>query len=296
MAMEEPLVTIGVPVLNEEAGLPRTLAALTSQTHKALIIHVADNGSTDATPAILAQWAAKDPRIKVERRPATIPAPDNFARLALAAQTPYFMFAAGDDVIAPDYVARNLALLEANPSATLSVSRCAMVADDGSHRLSNGTRPLTGSTEDRLRSFLRHAGDNSRFYGLHRTPFLQRGFRQMKLMAAFDWLVLMPGLLTGDHLEVPEVLMHRHATPIANYRRWVTRLEPHLLGRILPHARFARAAAGMMPPVLRRRLWPDLARAALISMANSPYPAARGLLAAGVALSRPLRARAGSPD
>lgn len=60
-----PLVSIIVPVRNEERNLPRLLPSLLSQRYPNYEVVVVNDQSTDATPRILAEWVAKDERLKV---------------------------------------------------------------------------------------------------------------------------------------------------------------------------------------------------------------------------------------
>lgn len=60
-----PLVSIIVPVRNEERNLPRLLPSLLSQRYPNYEVVVVNDQSTDATPGILAEWVAKDERLKV---------------------------------------------------------------------------------------------------------------------------------------------------------------------------------------------------------------------------------------
>lgn len=60
-----PRLSVLVPARNEEAHLPRLLASLWAQDHPAFEVIVYDDGSTDATPDLLA--AQTDPRLRVLR-------------------------------------------------------------------------------------------------------------------------------------------------------------------------------------------------------------------------------------
>ncbi|GEM_PF-3105406 len=61
-----PQLTAVMPAYNEQEVLPLTLkeavAALAEVADEWEIV-VVDDGSTDRTPAILAEWAARDPRL-----------------------------------------------------------------------------------------------------------------------------------------------------------------------------------------------------------------------------------------
>jgi chlorobactene glucosyltransferase len=62
-----PQVSIVLPVRNEQEHLDACLASLLAQDYPNFDILVVDDGSTDATPALLAAWARRDPRVRVQR-------------------------------------------------------------------------------------------------------------------------------------------------------------------------------------------------------------------------------------
>jgi chlorobactene glucosyltransferase len=62
-----PVVSIVLPVRNEQEHLDACLASLLAQDYPRFEVIVVDDGSTDATPALLAAWARRDPRVRVQR-------------------------------------------------------------------------------------------------------------------------------------------------------------------------------------------------------------------------------------
>lgn len=272
-------VTIGLPVLNGARTLARAIESLLAQTHGDFRLVISDNASTDATPQIIAGFMARDPRVQVVTRSQTVTPVENFGDLVRNARTPFFMFATDDDIWQPTFIEATLRALRQNPGATLAVPRIAFLDDGVPGALSTGTAALTGSPVERLNAFLRSVGENGRYYGLHRTEALAAGFAGLTPMPAFDWLALVPSLLAGDHLELPEELLWRERTPMASYQTWVRRLEPGFAGRVLPHLRMARAVDAMLPPPMRPQLRRTLVWVALSSAPNSPYAPVRGLYA-----------------
>lgn len=114
-----PLVTVGVPVRN---GAPHIRAALESvlrQDYDRLDILVSDNASTDATPEIVRDLMATDPRIRYVRHDPPVTAFDNFMYVLAEARGEYFMWAAHDDSRSPDFVSGLLGPLRADPAAVL---------------------------------------------------------------------------------------------------------------------------------------------------------------------------------
>lgn len=63
--MNNPLVTVVVPVYNVEKYLDRCVESIVNQTYKKLEIILVDDGSPDKCPQMCDEWAKKDSRIKV---------------------------------------------------------------------------------------------------------------------------------------------------------------------------------------------------------------------------------------
>lgn len=63
--MNNPLVTVVVPVYNVEKYLDRCIDSIVNQTYKNLEIILIDDGSPDNCPKMCDAWAEKDSRIKV---------------------------------------------------------------------------------------------------------------------------------------------------------------------------------------------------------------------------------------
>ena len=59
-----PRISIGVPVYNGEQFLQETLDSLLEQTVEHFEVIISDNGSTDRTPEICRDYAARDRRVR----------------------------------------------------------------------------------------------------------------------------------------------------------------------------------------------------------------------------------------
>ena len=64
-----PVVSVLLPVRDGAAHLDEALESMVAQTLADIEIVVVDDGSTDATPDVLARWADRDPRIRTTRQP-----------------------------------------------------------------------------------------------------------------------------------------------------------------------------------------------------------------------------------
>lgn len=109
-----PAISIVLPVRDGAATIERALVSLVAQTLSAWELIVVDDGSTDATPARLAEWARREPRLRVLRQSAEGIVAALEAGLA-AAQGKVIARMDADDVAHPARLERQLALLESDP-------------------------------------------------------------------------------------------------------------------------------------------------------------------------------------
>jgi len=95
------MLTVVVPVYNVSSYVDECLASLAGQTLRDIEIVVVDDGSTDDSPARVAAWAARDPRITVvTQRNAGLGAARNTG--AARGTRPYLAFVDADDIL-PEY-------------------------------------------------------------------------------------------------------------------------------------------------------------------------------------------------
>jgi len=115
--MNAPRVTIGMPVFNGEPFVGEAVASLLEQTYEDFVLVISDDGSEDATPSICAELARTDPRVRFVRQERHLGMTRNFDFVLAEATTPYVLWAAQDDLWAPTFLERTVALLERDPSA-----------------------------------------------------------------------------------------------------------------------------------------------------------------------------------
>lgn len=99
-----PRVSIIIPAHNATATLDDTLRSVCAQTYPHWEAIVIENGSTDATAALAAEWAAREPRIRVtESAPGVSNARNAGIKLAVHA---WILFLDADDWILPTHLER----------------------------------------------------------------------------------------------------------------------------------------------------------------------------------------------
>jgi len=132
MTQSSPLVTIAFPVYNGENYMTQALDSILAQTFTDFEVIISDNCSTDSTPDIARAYAERDPRVRYHRNQSNIGANPNFNQTVGMARGRYFKWAAHDDVLAPTYLERCVAELEADPSVVLAHSYTRLINEDGS--------------------------------------------------------------------------------------------------------------------------------------------------------------------
>ena len=211
-------LTIGMPLYNNAKTLPAALECLLAQTFTDFRIVASDDSSSDGTVAVLEGYAARDPRIEYVRQPKNLGYAGNYMFVAEPARTPFFMWAAGDDRWAPDFVAKNIAALHADPTLAASVSRVQFTRGEEMLGRATGTYPIAGTRVERLARLLAGCatGDTSRLFAVHRTEMLRAAF-PIPQTYAFDIGLCAIVALQGGYHEVPDVLMWRDRTPVERY-------------------------------------------------------------------------------
>jgi glycosyltransferase involved in cell wall biosynthesis len=107
----QPLVTVVVPVFNDEATIRAALESALGQTLAQIEIVVVDDASTDRTPEIVAEYTARDARVRFIRQPENMSAFQARRAGIFAARAPYVIFLDGDDEL--DRCAAETSLTEA---------------------------------------------------------------------------------------------------------------------------------------------------------------------------------------
>lgn len=123
-------VSIVVPAFRNAETIEATLDSVLAQTHDDLEVVVADHSSDDGTWDRL-QHYADDERVTLLTTPTGGGAPANWNRVTEAASGEYLKLVCGDDLLAPEAIARQAAALDAHDTAVLVASRRQIVDAHG---------------------------------------------------------------------------------------------------------------------------------------------------------------------
>ncbi|MBK8935905.1 MAG: glycosyltransferase family 2 protein [Chloroflexi bacterium] len=117
--MNNPKVSIGLPVYNGEKYVSRAIESVLAQTYANFELIISDNASTDGTGAICQAYAANDSRIRYYRQEQNLGAAPNFNYVFELARGEYFQWLASDDMLAPEFLSRCVPTLDNDPTTVL---------------------------------------------------------------------------------------------------------------------------------------------------------------------------------
>jgi glycosyltransferase involved in cell wall biosynthesis len=185
-------ITIGVPVYNGADLIDESLACLARQTFRDFQVLIFDNASTDGAAEIAQGWAARDPRFHHVRQPKNVGIVGNFTAALRAAESPWFLWRADDDLSADDYVETLYRLATTSPGCKLAVSTVLSRDLDGGRRRLTPPPDVTDPTTVAGRVRLLLGCHPSWFYGLWDRETLMKAY--LPVCANF------PYAFAADHL------------------------------------------------------------------------------------------------
>ena len=102
--MNNPKVSIGLPVYNGEPFIRDSIDSILSQTFRDFELIISDNCSTDKTEIICKEYAERDSRILYVKQSTNIGGTKNFEFVLGKATGEYFMWMAADDKLHPLFI------------------------------------------------------------------------------------------------------------------------------------------------------------------------------------------------
>jgi glycosyltransferase involved in cell wall biosynthesis len=266
MPAAAPRVSMGMPVFNGEEYLEAALRSLLAQTYPDFELIVSDNASTDRTAEICRDFAAQDQRIRYHRNPVNIGFCRNQNSVIERATAEFFLLTHHDDVRHPEYLARTLEVLDADPAVVVCYTMTRDI-DERGRPLPREELPLrlgSANLRERFRDIILDQHFCEADFGLTRLGVL----RQTKLHGEFadsDRVLLAELILHGRFHRIPEYLFFRRAhaaqsTAVAPDRHTRTiffneALRDRLFFPVFRQFAAYHAAIGRAPIGWRDRLW-----------------------------------------
>jgi glycosyltransferase involved in cell wall biosynthesis len=205
-------LTIGLPVYNGEQFLEEALESILGQTFTDFSLVVSDNASTDGTMEILEAHAARDDRLVILRSETNRGSAWNFNRVFAGCATPFFKWAAADDMLAPTCVERCLEVLTASPPSVVLAFPRTTVIDDNGEPLGELVDSLAMRADAPVHARLKRVVAKVMWGNVIFAVIRSDGLRRTRLHGAYpssDHVLLAELALVGSFVEVPEPLFQR---------------------------------------------------------------------------------------
>jgi hypothetical protein len=204
-------VTVGLPVYNGARYLPDALDSLAAQTYADLEIVISDNGSTDETEEICRAFAARDERVRYIRRAENRGAAWNFNSVVAESSSPYFKWAAADDLLAPTCVERCVAVLDETDDHVVLVYPETRLIDEQGDVIGDwqdGVDLRQAAAHDRLRSLVQNLILGHPMFGVARRNALERTHLNGSFPSS-DYVLLAELAMLGEIRQLDEPLFFR---------------------------------------------------------------------------------------
>lgn len=117
-----PRVSVCLTAYNRAAKLPATLDSILGQTFSDFDLVISDDHSSDATPSVCAEYAARDARVKYHRNARNLGMPGNLNAAIARAHGEYIANLHDRDRYPPDLLAAWIKVLDRNPTAAFVFS------------------------------------------------------------------------------------------------------------------------------------------------------------------------------
>ena len=215
--LKHPIVSIGLPVYNGEDFLKYALDSLLSQTFRDFELIISDNASTDNTRKICQEYVLRDKRIRYIRQNKNMGALWNFNFVLKQSNKEYFIWVASDDKLHPEFLQKNIDILEKNKNIVCSIGDVTysdvinyeFKSNNNTRKRYRYVKSAYGTYESKVRTYLKFF-QASMIYGLYRRDKLQKSITTNKIFLAFDLSIILNVLKYGDLHVIDENLLHRY--------------------------------------------------------------------------------------
>jgi glycosyltransferase involved in cell wall biosynthesis len=236
-----PLVSIGLPLFNEEHYVDSALNSLQRLDYPNLEIIVSDNASTDRTFEICQRHAADDKRVHVERAGKNMGVTANFQRVLDLAHGRYFTWAGGHDLWAANLLGECVDALETNESACLAFGSCEWIGGSDEVLQKKSGWSDTRGLAPAARLFVVLWGNMNSVMGLMRTDYL-RGCGRLPNLVGGDLVLLSQLALRGEFVHARKTTWFRretrqerhHDDKLRRYSSSEVGIEKGRLGKLFP--------------------------------------------------------------
>ncbi len=238
----KPIVTIGIPAYNGEKTISRTIDSILSQSIVNFKLVISDDGSTDSTPEICRKYEQNDSRIKYIQQKKNSGWITNWTFLAENADTKYFVWIANDDYWEPEFLEKNIKILETNPKIVGSISDIQLVGPNiknyypnqkeinskQSHSKFIFVRSINGTYKEKIKNILEFNWIVN-LYSIFRTEELKKSIIHEHFVS-WDFALILNIIKFGDLYVIDEVLAYRDTEGVTSIKSTIDSIKTQKLG------------------------------------------------------------------
>lgn len=210
MAGPEPKLTLAMPVFNGSNYIRDALDSILAQTFVDFELIVCDNASEDDTREIVAEYAARDDRIRLISNPRNLGASANYNLGFEHGRGTYLKWCAHDDRLSPNYLEACIAALDADPDVALAFGSTRGI--DANNEIVRPVGEETPSLKDadpaaRFRKAIELSGTCFPIFGVFRRANLERSTLHRPYYGS-DRAVLAEAAIMGKFQRVEDAIFY----------------------------------------------------------------------------------------
>ncbi len=200
--MPTPSIGIGLPVYQNEKFLAIALDSILAQSYTNFVVYLCEDRSDDATAGICQQYASKDKRIRYSQNEVNLGEIGNHQRVLDLAETDYFMFARGHEILPENLLADCIEILQSDDEVVLAFAKTVWVDEQGK-RMKERHLPHfdTRGCDVTARCALAFWGKYEAFYGLCKTSTM-KNIKALEPIVATDLIMLFEMSLRGSFANI----------------------------------------------------------------------------------------------
>ena len=192
--------------------LRNALDSMLAQTCTDFEIIISDNASTDSTQEICQEYLEKDKRIRYIRQESNIGIFANFEFVFKQCNSEYFMWAAADDYWLPEFLEKNIQILESDKNVVASISKVAFYSDFKNRR---PNMPRLESLPKMIDNYEKNVSLCLKFmpgtalYGIYKSDVLAVSYIPDRFWA-YEVAIILEVLRHGHFFVHEDILMYRY--------------------------------------------------------------------------------------
>ena len=226
-------ISIGLPVYNGERFLRSKIDSILNQTYTNFELIISDNCSNDETQKICEEYIKKDNRIKYHRQEKNFGVTWNFEFVLEKSNGDYFMWTGVDDILLPEFIEKNIIVLEENKECVASISKINSYQPDDEiiqidkndleysefiKKIRNYVRPrsifpIRGDFQTKARAYLKKSSCQV-IYSIFKSDVIKKSIISESFLGN-DWAIFLNVLKYGNLAVIDEVLMYEYERGIS---------------------------------------------------------------------------------